>query len=111
MNIAVFCFIWLIIFQLFFIFFLQRENEELLKLAQEQQEVNSEMNNLNKKIIKINKERIKKLKEQNEIILILENKVNFYREHYVPKCPECFKDGADMEIMPNWQCERCDYKK
>lgn len=85
--------------------------KKLLKLAKEQQEVNIEMNNLNKRILKINKEQQEELKKWKEIIELLNNRADFYRKNYVPKCPECAKESADMEIMPNWQCERCGYEK
>lgn len=39
----------------------------------------------------------------------LKKEISFLRDNYIPKCPLCFGWGK-MEIMPNWECERCDYE-
>lgn len=36
----------------------------------------------------------------------LKKEISFLRDNYIPKYPLCF-DWGEMEIMPNWECERC----
>ena len=42
----------------------------------------------------------------------LKKEISFLRDNYIPKYPLCFGWGK-MEIMPNWECERCgnEYKE
>ena len=49
------------------------------------------------------------LKAEREIV-ILRKDIFFLRDNYIPKCPECAKEGMFMEIMQNWKCERCGYE-
>lgn len=52
---------------------------------------------------------IEENQRQNETISMLQNQLDFYKKNYVAKCPECFWWGK-MEIMQNWECERCDFR-
>lgn len=77
-------------------------NNLIIKKKENEKHSLTNLKRIEKKIIEENQ-------RQNETISMLQNQLDFYKKNYVAKCPECFWWGK-MEIMPNWECERCDFR-